>query len=348
MKRLIGVLLFLSLLNAGDIRKVLDDVGFCTRPDQIEKVVSISESLEKQLLNWEDRLFSDKEFVAAIAPHDDHLYAGRVYVHSLKRISKAKTVIIFGVTHSRPRKALSDPHGILIFDDFEAWKGPYAPVKISPLRECLLRKLDKKYYIVSRKAHELEHSIEAMIPFLQFYNRDVKILPVMVTRMSFERMKEVAKNFASAFYSCMKESNLNLIKDVSFLISTDTTHYGPDFDYQPYGIDEKAHFKATQKDLHIGRDLLGGRIGPEKIQKFYAEVIDGKVTWCGRYTVAFSLFAVNQLVQKLTGRNLYGYPLRYGDSYSLGVLPLPGIGIGLTAPFSLKHWVGYWAIGYVF
>jgi hypothetical protein len=43
---------------------------------------------------------------------------------------------------------------------------------------------------------------------------------------------------------------------------------------------------------------------------------------------------------------LKGELIRYSDSYSEGVLPLRKIGLGTNAPFSLRHWVSYAALGY--
>jgi hypothetical protein len=41
-----------------------------------------------------------------------------------------------------------------------------------------------------------------------------------------------------------------------------------------------------------------------------------------------------------------GTLFRYSDTYSEGVLPLKKTGMGLTAPFSLRHWVSFCSIGY--
>ncbi len=345
--RIIAALVMVLFLQGASVRDFLDKIGFSTRPHQIEAVVKASEAAEKELLQWEKLLFTDKNFVAAIAPHDDHLYAGRVYVHALPKVADASTVLIFGVTHSRVRKALSDPRGIVIFDEYSAWAAPYSPVKVDgELRKCLIGKLPRSYYMASNKAHSLEHSIEAMVPFLQYYNRKVRILPVMVTGMEFDRMKKVAFKFAEVLKECLKEEGRKAGEDLKILISTDTTHYGPDFNYQPYGVGEEAHRKATARDIYLGRELLSGVLTEEKVSGFYREVVGGGITWCGRYTVSFALLTLKRLAE-MEGKQLKGYPLRYGDSYTLGVLPLKGLGIGLTAPFSLSHWVGYWAIGYV-
>ncbi len=342
MRKLVFFALFLSLAFGGSIRHFYDNVGFCTRAPQIEAIVKVATSLEKKSLAKE----SGTGYIAVISPHDDHILAGRVYVHAIPKIAGAKTIVIFAVTHHKARVALKDPKNVLIFDDYDAWEAPYSPIKVDTgLRTFLENSLGKGDFIVSRKAQAIEHSAEAMIPFIQHYNRNAKILAIMVTEMNFWRMKELSQKLAKAFISYMKEKHLTPGKDIAFIISTDTTHYGPDFNYSPFGLDEIAHKKATAQDRELGRNFLSGQITEEKIRLFADRVWGEKITWCGRFSVPFGILTVHNLA-RLNGKKLIGTPLRYGDSYSLGVLPVFRMGIGLTAPFSLKHWVGYWAIGY--
>jgi len=51
-------------------------------------------------------------------------------------------------------------------------------------------------------------------------------------------------------------------------------------------------------------------------------------------------------MEKVSGRGLRGQVFRYSDTYSEGVLPLKKAGFGITAPFSLKHWVGFFSAGF--
>ena len=65
-----------------------------------------------------------------------------------------------------------------------------------------------------------------------------------------------------------------------------------------------------------------------------------RVVWCGRYSIPFGLLVAGHW----TGRPLDGELVRYGDTYSGGVLSLTQTGMGTTAPFSLKHWVGFFTM----
>ena len=109
-----------------EIRPIRDSVGFCWDADEMDSVINYLSKTYK----W--KKFSPENLVAAISPHDDYLYAGKVYF-PLYKILRTKEVVIFGVTHGTVRKAMNDLQNVLIFDDYKYWHGPYKNVKVSPL-----------------------------------------------------------------------------------------------------------------------------------------------------------------------------------------------------------------------
>jgi AmmeMemoRadiSam system protein B len=338
------VLLAASALAAQEARPIRDDVGFCWNPSSMRTLV---EYLGRQ----EREDFAAEGLVAAIAPHDDYLYAGRVY-YPLFKILRAKEVVIFGVTHGTVRTEIGDPHEILILDDFKSWPGLDKPLAVSGLREYLKGRLDKKCYMVSDKAHALEHSIEAEVPWLQYFNPEVEITPIMVTGMPFEKMDEVASKLADVVAAYIKDKGLMVGKDIFFLISSDGNHYGQDFNNSPFGEGEPAWKTARALDQRIIRDCLTGAMDEGKIEGLTGELwgktyLDYKNTyWCGKYSIPFGLLATQKIVALATNKRISGQLFRYSDTYSEGVLPLLQTGMGTTAPFSLRHWVSFCSIGY--
>lgn len=330
---------------AQTVRPIRDNVGFCWKASEMNKLMKyLSEHNKKTDID-------SHKLIAAISPHDDYLYAGNIY-YTLYPHIKTKEVIIFGVTHGTVRKAMNDPKNVLIFDDYDQWQGPYGNVKVSPLRNFIKSKLDTDYQLVSDKAQDIEHSIEAMVPFLQYYNRDVKITPIMVTEMPYDRMEKISKQLSDIISEYIKENHLQLGKDIFFLISTDADHYGEDFDNAPYGMDEAAHTKATDRDKEIGNKNFNGELNQSKVKEladdFWPELEVNKVCplWCGRYTVPFGLMTTINIVNEVSGKKIIGKFLGYSDSWTQGVIPIYHTNMGLTAPFSLKHWVGYAAAGF--
>jgi MEMO1 family protein len=347
MKALVGfsaVLLAFSALAGQEARPVRDDVGFCWDPASMRSLVDYLQAREQDH-------FEPEGLVAAIAPHDDYLLAGRVD-YPLFEILRAKEVVVFGVTHGTVRKEIGDPHNILILDEFKTWPGLTGPLAISGLREVLKERLDKSVYQVSNKAHTIEHSIEAEVPWLQYFNPGVKITPIMVTGMPFEKMEEISAQVAKVIAAEMKAKGLVAGKDIFFLISSDGNHYGQDFSNSPFGEGEAAWLKARALDQRLIRDYLTGVMDEGKVEGLTKELwgqtyLDYRNTyWCGKYSVPFGLLAVQKILALTQNKKVSGLLFRYSDSYSEGALPLQKTGMGLTAPYSLRHWVSWCSIGY--
>jgi MEMO1 family protein len=347
----IFLLVFLLILNSEfvllysqSIRPIRDDVGFCWNTDEVNSFI-------KYLSKNSDRQNTlPKNLVAGISVHDDYLYAGKVYYPLFKSI-KTKEVIIFGVTHGTVRKEMGSLSNILILDEFDKWKGPYGDVTISPLRELIKSGLPKEDFIVSNKAHSIEHSIEALIPFLQYYNRGIKITPIMVTQMSFGKMDSVSANISKIITEYIQKNKLVLGKDVFILISNDASHYGEDFDNSPFGLDAKAHTTATDNDRRILHTFLEGMIGKSQTKSLAKEIWPSedktKITplWCGRYPIVFGLLTLTNVVNALNAGTLHGKVFKYSDTFTEKVLPVKNTSMGITAVFSYKHWCGWFTEG---
>jgi MEMO1 family protein len=344
-----GTVLLLALVltaaRAQTTRPVRDDVGFSWRAGDMDSLMAY---LARNAGGEPEA--GGGLLIGGISPHDDYLYAGPIYYPLFKHL-RAREVVIIGLVHGAVRREMSNPHDVLIFDAYERWSGPYGPVLPSPLREFLKARLPKSDVMVSNKAHDLEHSIEALIPFVQYGTRDVRITPIMVTAMDLPRMEELGNRLADLFASYIAEKKLKLGEDIAFLISTDANHYGADFNNTPFGDDEAAHRKATENDRRIAATYLNGEITGERTRRLSDEIRwdstgqSGRPLWCGRYPVAFGLMTIAKTVSLLHAGSVRGALLNYSDSWTGGVLPLRGTHLGLTAPFSLKHWVGFFSAG---
>lgn len=339
-------ILLADFITAQTIRPIRDSIGYCWNNSEMDSFI-------KYLSDNQNEGFVDSAYnlVAGISPHDDYLYAGRVYF-PLYRLIKTKEVIIFGVTHGTVRKETGDPKNVLILDNFDYWHGPFQNVSISPLREIIKRKLNKEYFVVNNKAQSLEHSIEGLVPFLQYYNRDIKITPIMVTAMSRERMHKLSDSISMIIIDYIKENKLIPGKDIFFLISSDANHYGIDFNNYPYGEDENANKEGIENDKRIVAECLEGKITLSKINILIDKLNPDsslnipKPLWCGRYSIPFGLMTTLKVIKRIKGDEISGRLLKYSDTWTEKVLPVKNTSMGITAPFSLKHWVGFFSVGF--
>lgn len=333
-----------QVLHSQNIRPIQDSIGFCWNAEEMNHFI---EFLSKHNPITKE---ASKNLIAAISVHDDYLYAGDVYYPLYKNI-KTKEVVIFGVTHGTVRKEMGAQSNILILDEYSKWRGPYKDVEISLLREIIKSKLSKDYFIVSNKAHSIEHSIEALIPFLQYYNRGIKITPIMVTQMPMERMEDLSNRLSEIIVDYAKSNQLELGKDIFFLISNDANHYGVDFNNSPYGLDANAHKTATENDIKIIQKDLVNQVTKDKILETAKDIWPDSSKkniplWCGRYPIVFGLLTISKVVKSLEDNEIYGKLFKYSDTFTEKVLPVKDTSMGLTAVFSYKHWCGWFTEGF--
>jgi predicted class III extradiol MEMO1 family dioxygenase len=171
--------------------------------------------------------------------------------------------------------------------------------------------------------------------------------------MDFDTMDRLSDVLAGHIAAYIKKNYLEIGKDIFFLISADANHYGKDFQNTVFGEDAQAHQKGTDHDREIAESCLSGVMSKEKIKDLTgrlwgATYKDFKDTvWCGKYSIPFGMLTILKTLDRLEkGKQLKGKILRYSDTYTEGVLPLKKPGFGITAPFSLKHWVGFFSAGF--
>ena len=338
------------------LRGLADPVGFAhlaTQMDRVTQRIAAQDGARLDRLLAGHGMASDDRWRMAIAPHDDYAYAGFMYPLVLRNV-KARTVIIFGVAHKARSLGLED---VLLFDSFTHWHGPYGPIAVSPLREKIMARLPSDSFTVNDEMQSIEHSVEAKLPFLQGANRAVRFVPILVPCMSFARMGELAQPLARALARIADEDGLDWGGDIALLSSTDAVHYGDEgwdgrsFAY--YGADAAGYAKALEHEHRILSDCFDGELSPERIERFTCYTVteqdhrEYKWTWCGRYSVPFGLLVAWHLARLRRAPPLYGTVLGYATSLGDQRIEVADLdGMDLTAPASLRHWVGYAAVGY--
>jgi AmmeMemoRadiSam system protein B len=339
-----------------ELRGLSDNLGYATTAEQMDSVLTQSKALAaprtKELMS-EKGLDPDTPFAAAVCPHDDYYYASRLYALIAPHI-QAKTVILFGVFHKASAFDISDK---IVFDSFKSWRGPYGPVSVSPLREELISRLPAEDYVVDNDAQMVEHSVEGIVPWLQAYDHEVEIVPILVPYMDWKTMDHISQSLSKALTQIMKAKGWSLGKDVAIIASSDAVHYGDQGwggnNFAEFGTDIEGYAKAVDRDRTLAEAELTGQVDRNRLKQFLYTCVDKKdvtqykLSWCGRFSVPFGLDVASRVSETLASHPLTGTLLDYGTSVAETSLDLDEIlGLGATAPNNLHHWVGYVAIGY--
>ena len=326
------------------VRNLADTVGFAQYGWQMHSLFV--------KIPAEDKAPVKETYKAAICPHDDYSYVGGLYAKTLAGI-KAKTIILIGVAHKAKNFKVENR---LVFDSFDEWKCADGNIKVSSLRNKLLKRLSPESYVVNDTLMQVEHSLEAINPFLQRNIAHVEILPILVPHMTFENMQIFSQEMSKKIFELMQEEHLVFGKDVAIVISNDGLHYG-DQDWgssnmAPFGTDDEGTAKAVAKDLQIIDDCFKGETTEAKIRKFFDYTVKAdnfreyNWTWCGRYSVPFGLLFADKLNLLFTNQLLTANLIDYRSSISNPHIDVKDLGMGTTAPANQHHWVSY--VGIVF
>lgn len=150
-----------------------------------------------------------KHVKGIVSPHAGYIYSGPTAGKVFSAIEVPDVVIIIGPNH----RGIGKPYAIM---DEGIWETPLGKVEID---STLAKKIIKGTQLVEvdPTAHIYEHSLEVQVPFLQYCNPDIKIVPLAVSGFDLRDFREIAKAIASSIKSCKKE--------ILIVASSDMTHY---------------------------------------------------------------------------------------------------------------------------
>jgi len=213
----------------------------------------------------------DKEkSIAVVSPHAGYVYSGELAAKTLGSVEIPETVIIIGTNH---RGA-----GLSVALSTRTWNMPFGPVPVDMDFSALL--LASSSHIKGDElAHNSEHSLEVQVPFLQYFQKNLSIVPLAISHISLPTCLEIAKSLADA----VKQAG----KRVLIVASTDMSHYEP-------------RKTATKRDSLALKCIE--ELDPDKL---YRTVRDNAISMCGVLPVTIALFAANML--GATSAKLIGY-----------------------------------------
>ncbi len=184
--------------------------------------------------------------LAVIVPHAGYVYSGAVAGETFARVKVPETALILGPNHT----GNGQPLALGISD----WSMPLGPVPIERgLAVSILR--NSEVIVDDDIAHLHEHSLEVQVPFLQFLQKNIKIVPIVVSHVSYDDCRRAAHDLAFA----VREFG----EPVLMVASTDMTHY-------------ESRQSASAKD-HIALE----RIQALDPRGLYETVVGNRISMCG-------------------------------------------------------------------
>lgn len=152
---------------------------------------------------------AEEEATGVVAPHAGYMYSGPVAGAVYLRTRIPDTVVVLCVNH----RGLGARAAILGSGHWET------PLGLVPIQEDLAEALRKRVDLLEEDpvAHAREHSLEMQVPFLQYRNEGVRMVPICLQRLDYDECATLGEGLAEA------------IRDFSgpvlLVASTDMTHF---------------------------------------------------------------------------------------------------------------------------
>jgi AmmeMemoRadiSam system protein B len=222
------------------------------------------DKLREMIASMADDRVEKEEIIGLVSPHAGYIYSGLVAMATISKVKFKDTFIIMGPNHTGLGRAFS------IMTE-GTWRTPLGDAEIdSELARSIL--ISSKYLDDDRIAHRFEHSIEVQLPFLQYFQKEIKFVPIVLTQASGVVYKEIG----DAIVRAVKD----LKREVVIIASSDMTHY------EPQSSAQEKDKKAIEAMLTLDED------------KLITKVEELNISMCGYAPVVSLLIAVKALGAK--------------------------------------------------
>ena len=150
-----------------------------------------------------------KRYLGALCPHAGYVYSGPTAGELFARLDVPAAVVLLGPKHH----SAGAPYAVW---PAGAWRTPLGDASVDEevaaalLQNCPLLEADES-------AHRPEHSLEVIVPFVQYVNPDAAVVPVALGPMSSAAVRETGEGVAGALEP--------FGDDVTVVVSSDMTHY---------------------------------------------------------------------------------------------------------------------------
>jgi hypothetical protein len=208
--------------------------------------------------------------VAVIAPHAGYQFSGMAAAWSYAAIAQSSlpdVFIILAPNHNSAESGIS----------LETFQTPLGEVRVD--QEFAKALADKGTIPINENIHLSEHSVEVQLPFLQYTLgskvEKLKIVPILVSSDI-----DLAKAALD-----IQETIIDLKRAVTFIVSSDFTHYGKNYHYVPFYKDIKDNLVELD-----GRAFEFIKTGDyEGFESFIDETED---TVCGFFPISLLLRSI--------------------------------------------------------
>lgn len=217
--------------------------------------------LNNQVQQYVSHGLPEENVLALLSPHAGLVYSGPVAGSLYSRITVPDTFLLIGPNHTGLGARLA-------LMDYGEWEIPTGLIRID---EGLSARLLADVPSLTRdtQAHLFEHSLEVQLPFINYFSKESKIVPLAIMSATVEECRRLGEGIAKVLRRTPYR--------VTIVASSDMSHYESDA-------------TARKKDkLAIDRLLS---LDPEGL---FSTVREERISMCGYLPAVVMLFAAKAL-----------------------------------------------------
>ncbi len=217
--------------------------------------------LTHQVEQYIDKNAKKESVIGIVSPHAGLVYSGPVAGAVYSTIDFPETFVLIGPNHT----GLGAQISLMESGEWEI------PTGVFQIDEKISYRIAMDVPIVTKdaRAHMFEHSLEVQLPFIAYFSKKIKIVPIVILSASINECRMLGEGIAKA------------AKGVGYPVvvaaSSDMSHYVPDN-------------VARQKDRKAIDEILS--LDPEGL---YEIVLKERISMCGYLPTTAMLFAAKAL-----------------------------------------------------
>ena len=221
--------------------------------------------LTDQVEQYIDKYAKKEKVIGLVSPHAGLIYSGAVAGAVYSTLDFPETFVLIGPNHT----GLGAQISLMESGEWEI------PTGVFQIDERISYRIAMDVPIVTKdsQAHLFEHSLEVQLPFIAYFSKNIKIVPIVMLSASINECRMLGEGIAKA----VKVTGYPVV----VVASSDMSHYVPD------DVARRKDRKAIDKILSLDPEGL------------YEIVLKEKISMCGYIPVTTMIFAAKALGAQL-------------------------------------------------
>jgi AmmeMemoRadiSam system protein B/AmmeMemoRadiSam system protein A len=182
-------------------------------------------------LSPSEETIQNQAVLAIVSPHAGYMFSGSTasYSYEFARHAAPKRIFVMGPSHHLAIHGVALPQAV-------SFETPLGNLQVD--KETVEDLKSYPLFAIEPEVHRVEHSLELQLPLIKKAFGDVKIVPLVIGQLQDE--SEV-RLIAEVLKGYVRKGDL-------IVVSSDFTHYGPRYEYEPFKSEVRENIEKLDKE----------------------------------------------------------------------------------------------------